>query len=91
MAIMVIFGVIGYFLKKFKYPLAPAILALVLGPMLEKALRQSLLMSVGSGWIFLNRPISLATILVSFALLASSLIPWMRRKRKDLAKVSDKD
>ena len=60
MAIMVIFGVIGYFLRKFKYPLAPAILALVLGPMLEKALRQSLLMSVGSGWIFLTRPISLS-------------------------------
>jgi len=91
MAIMVIFGVIGYFLKKFKYPLAPAILALVLGPMLEKALRQSLLMSVGSGWIFLTRPISLVTILISFALLASSLIPWMKKKREDLAAASDKD
>ena len=91
MAIMVIFGVIGYFLKKFKYPLAPAILALVLGPMLEKALRQSLLMSVGSGWIFLTRPISLVTILISFVLLASSLIPWMKKKREDLAKASDKD
>ncbi len=91
MAIMVIFGVIGYFLRKFKYPLAPAILALVLGPMLEKALRQSLLMSVGSGWIFLTRPISLITILISFALLASSLIPWMKKKRGDLAKASDED
>jgi len=91
MAIMVIFGVIGYFLKKFKYPLAPAILALVLGPMLEKALRQSLLMSVGSGWIFLTRPISLVTILISFVLLASSLIPWMKKKREDLAEASDKD
>ncbi len=85
-AIMVIFGVIGYFLKKFKYPLAPAILALVLGPMLEKALRQSLLMSVGSGWIFVTRPISLATILISAILLASSVIPWMRRKREDLGR-----
>ncbi len=88
-AIMVIFGGIGYFLKKFKYPLAPAILALVLGPMLEKALRQSLLMSVGSGWIFVTRPISLATILVSAALLASSFIPWMRNKREDLGRSSD--
>ena len=88
-AIMVIFGVIGYFLRKFKYPLAPAILALVLGPMLEKALRQSLLMSVGSGWIFLTRPISLVTILISLALLASSLIPWLKQKREDLGKASD--
>lgn len=82
--IMVIFGVVGYFLRKFRYPLAPAILALVIGPMLEKALRQSLLMSVGSGWIFLTRPISLITLLVSFALLGSSILPWIRKKREDI-------
>jgi TctA family transporter len=46
---------------------------------------------VGSGWIFLTRPISLITILISFALLASSLIPWMKKKREDLAKASDED
>jgi putative tricarboxylic transport membrane protein len=89
--IMVIFGVLGYFLRKFKYPLAPAILALVLGPMLEKALRQSLLMSVGSGWIFVTRPISLVTLLISFALLASSLLPWMRKKQEKIREAADKD
>jgi putative tricarboxylic transport membrane protein len=90
-AMMVIFGVLGYFLRKFKYPLAPAILALVLGPMLEKALRQSLLMSVGSGWIFVTRPISLVTLLISFALLASSLLPWMRKKQEKIREAADKD
>jgi putative tricarboxylic transport membrane protein len=90
-AIMVIFGVLGYFLRKFKYPLAPAILALVLGPMLEKALRQSLAMSWGSGWIFLTRPISLVTLLISFALLASSLLPWMRKKQEKIREAADKD
>ena len=89
--IMVVFGVVGYFLRKFKYPLAPAILALVLGPMLEKALRQSLLMSVGSGWIFLSRPISFVTLLVCFGLLASSILPWMRKKRENIREASDKD
>jgi len=81
---MVIFGVVGYFLRKFKYPLAPAVLALVLGPMLEKSLRQSLLMSLGSGWIFFTRPISLVTFLISFALLGSSILPWMKRKREEI-------
>jgi putative tricarboxylic transport membrane protein len=80
--VMVIFGVVGYFLRKFKYSLAPLVLALVLGPMLEKALRQSLLMSAGSGWIFLSRPISLVTLLICFALLASSILPSIRKKRK---------
>ncbi|MCJ7495615.1 MAG: tripartite tricarboxylate transporter permease, partial [Deltaproteobacteria bacterium] len=89
--IMLIIGVAGYFLRKFKYPLAPAILALVLGPMLEKALRQSLAMSWGSGWIFLTRPISLVTLLISFALLASSLLPWMRKKQEKIREAADKD
>jgi putative tricarboxylic transport membrane protein len=89
--IMVAFGAVGYFLRKFRYPLAPAILALVLGPMLEKSLRQSLLMSSGSGWIFLTRPISLVTIVISAALLLSSLIPAMKQRREDLAMASDND
>jgi putative tricarboxylic transport membrane protein len=91
MAMMVVFGVLGYLLRKFKYPLAPAILALVLGPMLEKALRQSLLMSVGSGWIFVTRPISLVTLLISFALLGSSLLPSMRKKKEKIREAADKD
>jgi len=79
--LMVIFGAIGYFLRKFKYPLAPLVLALVLGPMLEKTLRQSLLMGAGSGWIFLSRPISLVTLLICFVLLVSSILPSIKRKR----------
>src|SRR4026209_2887996 len=51
---MVIFGVIGYLFKKLDYPLAPLVLALVLGDMAEKALRQSLIMSQGSVAIFLT-------------------------------------
>ena len=91
MIVMLIFGIVGYFLRKFRYPLAPAILALVLGPMLEKSLRQSLLMSSGSGMIFLNQPISLAMILISVALLISSTLPAMKKKREELAQASDED
>jgi putative tricarboxylic transport membrane protein len=86
---MVLFGIIGYFLRKFDYPAAPAILALVLGPMLEKALRQSLLISVGSGWIFVTRPISLITLLICFLLLVSTILPWMKKKRQDIQEASD--
>jgi putative tricarboxylic transport membrane protein len=87
--IMVIFGVIGYFFKKFSYPGAPFILALVLGPMMEKALRQSLLISAGSGWVFFTRPISLVTLLIAFALLASTILPAIKKKRQVLAQSSD--
>jgi len=87
--IMVIFGVLGYFFKKFSYPCAPFILAMVLGPMMERALRQSLLVSAGSGWIFLTRPISLVTLLIAFALLASTVLPVIKKKRQVLREGSN--
>jgi len=80
-SIMVIFGLIGYLFKKFEYEGAPLVLALVLGPMMETALRRSLLLSAGDPMIFLNRPISAALMLVSIFLLAYPLVPWLRKKR----------
>src|ERR671918_2032375 len=55
---MVLFGVVGYVFKKLDYPLAPLVLALVLGDLAENALRQSLIMSQGSFAIFFTRPIA---------------------------------
>jgi len=49
---MMVFGVVGYLFKKLKYPMAPLVLALVLGDMAEASFRQSMLMSQGSLSIF---------------------------------------
>jgi len=89
--IMVIFGLIGYLFKKFEYEAAPLILALVLGPMLETALRRSLLLSAGDPMIFLTRPISAVLMLISFFLLAYPLVPWLRKKRAILPKGEAED
>ena len=79
---MLIFGVIGYVFKKLDYPLAPLVLALVLGDMAENALRQSLIMSQGSLMIFLNRPISgMITAVAIFFFILPLLTPWWRKLR----------
>jgi putative tricarboxylic transport membrane protein len=54
---MLIFGVIGYVFKKLEYPLAPLVLALVLGDMAESSFRQSMLLSNGSLTIFWSNPL----------------------------------
>jgi putative tricarboxylic transport membrane protein len=54
--LMLLFGVAAYLLRKLDYPMAPAVLAIVLGPLAETSLRQSLLMSHGSALIFFERP-----------------------------------
>jgi putative tricarboxylic transport membrane protein len=89
--IMVGFGLLGYLFKKFEYEAAPLILALVLGPMLEAALRRSLLLSAGSPLIFVTRPISGVLMLIAFFLLAYPLVPWLRRKRAIIPQVTDED
>jgi len=61
---MVFFGVVGYLLRKFAFPASPFVLAMILGPMLEKTLQQSLIASGGDFLTFLNRPIS-ASLLVA--------------------------
>jgi putative tricarboxylic transport membrane protein len=79
---MLIFGVVGYVFKKLDYPLAPMVLALVLGDMAENALRQSLIMSQGSLAIFFTRPISgVITAAAIFFFAMPVLTPWWRRLR----------
>ncbi len=79
---MLIFGVIGYVFKKLDYPLAPLVLALVLGDMAENALRQSLIMSQGSLAIFLTRPISgVITAVAIFFFVLPLLTAWGKKRR----------
>jgi putative tricarboxylic transport membrane protein len=71
--VMAVFAIVGYLMKRFDFEGAPLVLALILGPLLEDTLRQSLLISKGSFMIFLNRPISASFMIVSMVILASSL------------------
>ena len=77
--LMLIFGVVGYLLRKLKYPLAPAVLAIVLGPLAETSLRQSLLMNHGSPAILFERP--LAGTIIAIAVLLLLLPLYMRLRR----------
>ena len=77
--LMFLFGVVGYLLRKLDYPMAPAVLAIVLGPLAETSMRQSLLIGHGSPAIFFERPISGGIMLVALALLAIPLFQLIRR------------
>jgi putative tricarboxylic transport membrane protein len=80
--IMLIIGVVAYFLRKLNYPVAPAVLAIVLGPLAERSMRQSLISSQGDVTTFVTRPISLACVLVALLLVCYPLIQRYMRKRK---------
>jgi putative tricarboxylic transport membrane protein len=79
--IMAIFGVIGYLLRKVAFDPSPIVLAMVLGPMMEQALRQALMMSRGDFWIFLSRPIATVMLAVAVLLLVWHVFGLLRHAR----------
>jgi len=83
--LIVVFGLGAFVLRRFDYPLAPAVLAIVLGPIAEPTLRQSLLMSGGDPMIFFNRPIAGPITIIALVLILLPALKLLRRNRIDKA------
>ncbi len=82
--VMVAFGLIGFVLRQFNYPMAPLVLGIVLGDLLEKNLRRGLVLSGGDLSPFVMRPIS-AFLFATIALVILYRFEWMRRLVRRLA------
>jgi TctA family transporter len=78
--LMMGFGVLGYFFKKLDFPIAPMVLAMVLGDRAEEAFRQSLLLSRGDLSIFWNSPISATLMVLSASLIVLPLLSRLRSR-----------
>lgn len=78
-ALMFLFGIIGYFLRRFEYEIAPLILAFVLGPMFELNLRQSLIISDGSFTVFFKKPFSLVCFLIAISLFIPDIWKFIKK------------
>ena len=82
--VMVVFGIVGYMLRKLKYEEAPLVLAFVLGPLLEMSFRQSLIMSSGSFLIFVQKPISAIALAIAALLLISSAFSFYQKAKEKI-------
>ncbi len=80
---MLVFGVLGYAFKKLNYPLAPLVLALVLGDMAESSFRQSMLISKGSLGVFFDTALAGGITALALIMLFWPLIGKMRRKKQN--------
>ncbi len=78
--VMLVMGIFGYFARKLKFDLGPLLLAFVLGPIMERSLRQALLMSNGEFGIFFTRPISGALMAIAIVFVLYNL--WTARRRR---------
>jgi putative tricarboxylic transport membrane protein len=80
--LVLVFGVIGFIIRRLDYPLAPLVVALVLGAPTEAALRQSLIMSDGSMLIFLERPVSGPIAIVAIILFLLPIFQIIRKRMR---------
>src|SRR5258706_15545579 len=85
--IMIIFGLVGFLMRKFSYEPAPMVLRLVIGPLVETAIRRSLIMSRGSFMVFLNRPIAATFMALALFMLLSPLLTRRRLGHEIIEKV----
>ncbi len=83
--VMVLFGVVGYILRKMDFPLAPIVLTLILGPLMERSLRTSLDMSQGSLGIFLESPIAVVLLALTTLVLIAPAFRFLRKKKEIIA------
>jgi putative tricarboxylic transport membrane protein len=87
--IMLIMGVVGYLLKKFSFDPAPLVLGLVIAPIFEMSLRQSLIMSDGNWTIFVSRPIAGTLMVAAAIMLAMSAVSAFRARGDWRAKMAE--
>jgi putative tricarboxylic transport membrane protein len=73
------FGIVGYLMRKADYPMAPLVLALVLGPLMEKSFRQTLIAEQGNIMAFVERPISGTFIAISLVFFLLPLLKYVKR------------
>ncbi|MDH3692976.1 MAG: tripartite tricarboxylate transporter permease [Gammaproteobacteria bacterium] len=79
--LILIFGVVFYLLRKLNYPVAPAVLAIVLGPLAERSLRQTLIAERGDVLVFFERPLSATILVIAVLLIVLPVIKTMKRKK----------
>ena len=80
--VMIVFGIIGFFMKKFGFPVTPLCIALVLGKLFETNLRRSLILSKGNPFVFFTRPISCGILILAVFMLFFPIISNMRANKK---------
>jgi putative tricarboxylic transport membrane protein len=81
--LMLVFGLLGYLFKKLEYPLAPLVLALVLGKSAESSFRQAMLLSDGSVSIFWSNALVTTLVVLALGLLFSPAVAWLRHRGKE--------
>ena len=83
---MCLIGIVGFLMRRFDFPVAPAIIGMILGPLAEQQFRRALAISQGDASVFLTRPLSAALIAMAVLVLVTPpLLRFLRASRRSPA------
>jgi len=82
--IMIIAGIVGYFFHKWKYPVAPFIIGIILGPMTENSLRQTLMIFRGNLYLIFDRPVAVTFLLLGLAFIVYKILSRLLQRKGQL-------
>jgi putative tricarboxylic transport membrane protein len=88
LGVLLVFGLMGYGMRRFGYPLAPVVVGLILGPMAEQQLRRALAISQGDPMILVHSPITIVLLLLAAAAVIVPLVLRARGRGKMLAELA---
>ena len=88
LGVLLVFGLMGYGMRRFGYPLAPVVVGLILGPMAEQQLRRALAISQGDPMVLVQSPISIVLLLLAAAAVIVPLVLRARGRGKVLAELA---
>ena len=80
---LLLIGIAGFIMRRFSFPVAPAVIGMILGPLAEQQFRRALAIAQGDFTVFFTRPISLTLLIVSaLALLLPPILTYLSRRRR---------
>jgi putative tricarboxylic transport membrane protein len=92
LGLLLAFGILGYLLRRFHYPIAPVVVGLILGPLAEQQLRRALAISQGDPAILVSTPVAVVLYALALTALLLPLILRLRGKGEVLQQLySDED
>jgi putative tricarboxylic transport membrane protein len=91
LGMLLVFGLLGYALRLFHFPIAPVVIGLILGPMAEQQLRRALAISQGDVTVLFTSPISAVLLTLAFLALVVPIVLRLRGRGKLLAAVASDD
>jgi putative tricarboxylic transport membrane protein len=85
LGLLLVFGIVGYVMRRFDFPVAPAIIGMILGPLAEENFRRALSITQGDYTVFVTHPISAVLLAIALLIVVAPFLMRLRQRRRPVS------